>query len=248
MSTPSLKLRAVQLRHRWQPRLNWIVGVIGVGMLLGGVVVLFTTDQSARSGFLLTLGLVLVLVALLGGRIQLEGFEILGAKVRVREVVKRRLELAESPGRDQGADGAELRDQAVVLQKLVGLYGLYEHIRRMEPPGDERTETLTSLPCACRRSEGRPEFEPAEVMGWFHEGTDALRVIALNLMLANKKYRDFVAVLETVDMPHSLFEQYYGIELAKKMLPDLDDLQRGLLADAPTRARGKPDGSGVTMT
>jgi hypothetical protein len=86
---------------------------------------------------------------------------------------------------------------------------------------------------------GEVEFEPAEVMGWFREGTDALRVIALNLMLASKKYRDFVAVLETVDMPHSLFEQYYGIELAKKMLPDLDDLERGLLADALTRARGK---------
>jgi hypothetical protein len=213
--------------------------VLGVGTLFGGVVVLFTTDQGARSAFLLTLGLVLVLVALLGGRIQLEGFEILGAKVRVREVVKRRLELAESPGEDQAADGAALRDQALVLQKLVGLYGLYEYIRRMEPPGDERTEKLDQLALRMQAVGGEAEFEPAEVVGWFHEGTDALRVIALNLMLANKRYWDFVAVLETVDMPHSLFEQYYGLELAEKMLPDLDDLERGLLADAVTRARGK---------
>jgi hypothetical protein len=209
-----------------------------VGTLFGGVVVLFTTDQDARSAFLLTLGLLLVLVALFGKRVQLEGFEILGAKVRVREVVKRRLELAESPGGDQVADSAALRSQAVVLQKLVGLYSIYEHIRRMEPPGDERTDKLDQLALRMQAVGREAEFDPAEVIGWFHEGTDALRVIALNLMLANEKYRDFVAVLETVDMPHSLFEQYYGLELAEAMLP-LDPLERRLLRDALTRARGK---------
>ena len=81
------------------------------------------------------------------------------------------------------------------------------------------------------------EFDPAEVVGWFHNGTDALRVIALNLMLVNEDYRDFVAVLETVDTPHSLFEQFYGLKLAEAMLPGLDSLQGRLLSDALSRAR-----------
>jgi hypothetical protein len=85
----------------------------------------------------------------------------------------------------------------------------------------------------------KAEFDPAEVIGWFHEGTDPLRVIALNLMLANEAYRDFLAVLETVDMLHSLFEQFYGLRLADAMLADLDALQQRLLRDAITRAGRK---------
>jgi hypothetical protein len=182
---------------------------------------------------------VLLLVALLRGRIQLEGFEILGAKVRVREVVKRRLELAASPEHGRSADAAALQSQAAVLQKLVGLYGLYAHIRRMEPPGPRRTKALDDLAQRMREAGSGAQFDPAEVIGWFREGTDALRVIALNLMLADEDYRDFLAVLETIDSPHSLFEQYYGLQVAAAMLPGLDDLHRRLLEDAITRARRK---------
>jgi hypothetical protein len=203
------------------------------------VVVLFSSDHDARSAFLLALGLLLLLVALLRERVQLESFEIMGARVRVQEVVKRRLELAESPGRGRPRDQAALRRQADVLQKLVGQYGLYEHIRRMEPPGPERTGKLDELAVSMQATGGEAAFDPAEVIGWFHEGTDALRVIALNLMLVNEAYRDFVAVLETIDAPHSLFEQYYGLWLADAMLCELDPLRRRLLGDALTRARAK---------
>jgi hypothetical protein len=210
-----------------------------VALLCAGVVVLFTTDQGARSAFLLTVGVALVLVAALGGRIQLEGFEILGAKVRVREVVKSRLELAASPDRGQAVDGVALHRQAATLQKLVGLYGLYEHVRRMEPPGPERTRALDQLASRMQAAGREADFDPAEVIGWFHQGTDALRVIALNLMLANDDYRDFLAVLESVDGPHSLFEQFYGLVLAEAMVPSLDPLQKRLLGDAISRARHK---------
>jgi hypothetical protein len=237
--TPSRRLRALEVRHRLQGRLHLIVGAAGIATLGAGVAVLFTTDRDARSAFLLTLGLALLLFALLRGRIQLEGFEILGAKARVREVVKHRLELAESPDRGQPADAASLHRQAVMLQQLVGLYGLYEHIRRAEPPGPRRTQALDQLAARMRAAGREAEFDPAEVIGWFHEGTDALRVIALNLMLANDEYRDFLAVLETVETPHSLFEQFYGLLLAEAMLPHLDALQQRLLRDAITRARRK---------
>jgi hypothetical protein len=144
-------VRLVRARHRWQPRLGWIAGAVGMALFAAGVVVLFTNDHDARSGFLLTLGLVLFLVAALGNRVQLEGFEILGAKVRVREVVKLRLELASSPESGGTHDPARLRRQAAMLQELVGLYELYEHIRATEPPGQPRTKTL-SPPTAVRNT------------------------------------------------------------------------------------------------
>ena len=146
MSTSSQRLLVVQAWHRWQRHLLWAVGVLGVVAFFVGVIVLFTSDHDARSGFLLTLGLALALIALLGGRIQLEGFEILGAKVRVREVVKARLELATSEERGEMPDGDKIRNQAIVLQKLVGLYGLYEHVRRVERPDPNAPRSSTGSP------------------------------------------------------------------------------------------------------
>jgi len=221
-----------------QRHLLWAIGVLGVVVFVIGAVVLFTSDHDARSGFLLTLGLALTLIALLGERIQLESFEILGAKVRVREVVKNRLEFADSPNRE-GIAGDKLRNQAIVLQELVGLYGLYEHVRRVEPPGPKRTKKLDELALNMQQAGEKAAFDPAEVTEWFHDGTDPLRVIALNLMLVNPEHRDFLAVIKAIDDPHSLFEQYYAMRVARKMLPDLEPLQEQLLIDALHRARRK---------
>jgi hypothetical protein len=203
----------------------------------GGVWVLFTTEHEARSAFLLALGSALVLIAWLGGRVEIEGFEILGAKARVRDVVKTRLELARTSEGDGATDPAALRRQARLLQELVGLYGLYEHLRRVEPAGPQRTADLDELAARMRSAGAQAEFDAAEVIGWFHEGTDPLRIVALNLMRAKPEYRDFVAVLETIDAPHSLFEQFYGLLLAEAMLPDLDAFEQRLLRAALSRAR-----------
>ena len=200
---------------------------------------LFATDHGDRSAFLLAVGVALVLIGVLGDRIEVESFELLGAKLRVREVVKSRLELAESPTRGQAGDAVALRRQAAALQRLAGVYGLYEHVRHMQPPGPERTGVLDQISEHMQDAGREAEFDPAEVMSWFHQGTDALRVIALNLMLVNEDYRDLLAVLESIDAPHSLFEQYYGLLLADAMVGDLDSLQRQLLADAISRAQRK---------
>jgi hypothetical protein len=79
-------------------------------------------------------------------------------------------------------------------------------------------------------------FNPAEVSNWFHAGNDALRVVALNLMLARSECRDFAAVLEAIDSPHSAFEQFYGLWLAEAMLPELKPFERELLVLAIRRA------------
>jgi hypothetical protein len=233
-----LRLPAARALHHLRRRLPWIGGALGVAALCGGVVVLFASDHDARTAFLLTLGVALLGVSLLGGRVQMESFELFGARVRVREVVKRRLELAESTVRVGDEDRADLQKQALVLQELAGLYGLYEHIRRVQPPGPRRTGALEDVAELMREAGHKASFDPAEVKAWFRDGTDPLRVIALNLMLVNEDYRDLLAVLESIDRPHSLFEQYYGMLVAEEMLP-LDPLQERLLGDAIRRAQRK---------
>lgn len=218
-----------------------LAALLGLVALVGGTVALFTIDNSAGSLFVITVGVVSILVAVLGGRIELESFEILGARIKVREVVRSRLELAASADvRGSDPRSAGLREQALTLQKLVGLYDLYEYIRRTQPASDKRTAALDELATRMQAAGREVPFDPAEVSTWFHQGNDALRVIALNLMLARPECRDVLAVLKTIDEPRSLFEQFYGLQLARAMLPDLDRLERRLLADAIARAmRGR---------
>lgn len=221
-------------------RLRVVAAITGIVAFVGGVVALFALDNSAGSIFLLTVGVVLSLVALLGERVELESFEILGARIKVREVVNSRLQLAERsvPG-PQEPGGPDFHEQALTLRRLLSLYDLYAYVRSTQPFSDRRTATLDQIAIRMQRVGGEATFEPAEVSTWFHEGTDPLRVVALNLMLARKECRDFTAVLKCVDAPRSNFEQFYGLRLGHKMIPDLDQLERRLLADAIERAQRK---------
>jgi hypothetical protein len=77
--TPSLRLLAARGRYGVRSRLPWIVGAIGPAALCAGVLVLFATEHEARSTFLLTLGVALLLVTLTGQRLQLEESRFLTA-------------------------------------------------------------------------------------------------------------------------------------------------------------------------
>jgi hypothetical protein len=83
------------------------------------------------------------------------------------------------------------------------------------------------------------EFEPAEVAVWFQDGDDALRIVALNIMLACEDCRDFVTALQAVNDPRSNFEQLYGLFLVSEMMPTLGQMERQLIVDTVTRARAK---------
>lgn len=207
-------------------------------IIIGGAVALFVIDNSAGSLFLVAVGLALLLVALLGRRAQLESLEILGAKIRVRDVIESRLDFANLVNTEVTDDPrrAEARQQARALQQLGVAYGLYQHIRETQPASDRRTATLDQLAERMQTTGRNIEFDAADVSSWFHNGDEALRVVALNLMLARKESRDLLAVLKTIDYPRSLFEQYYGLRLAQAMIPDLDRMERGLLAHSVTRA------------
>jgi hypothetical protein len=218
--------------------LRAVAAVAGAAAITAGAVALFTTDNSAASVFLLTFGVVLMLIAWLGPRVELESFELLGAKIRVREVVTRRLQLAETVAAGPAGQHSEaLRRQAATLQRLDRLHDLYGHIRATQPAGNRRTIALDQVAARMQSVAREAEFDPAEVSTWFHEGTDALRVVALNVMLARAECRDVLAALKAIDEPHSLFEQYYGLRLAGAMVSHLDSLERQLVADAIRRAQ-----------
>jgi hypothetical protein len=222
--------RATLKLRRWVTPITAVIGGIAA---IGGAVALFKIDNSAGSLFLLTLGIVLLAIAFVGDRVEIESFELLGARVKVRDVVRIQLELARQTGGDDERT-ASIREQAFTLQKLAGLY---EYIRRTRTASNERTGSLDRLAIRIQQAAKGVRFEPAEVAAWFHQGSDALRVIALNLMIAQEAYRDFSAIVRALEDRRSLFEQYYALQLGKEMLSQLDRLERELLEDAIMRAR-----------
>jgi hypothetical protein len=192
--------------------------------LVGGVVALFTIDNDAGSSLLLAVGVLLGLIAVLGRRLELESFELLGAKLKVREVVKSRVALAQG-------------DEALALQEL---YDLYEFVRRTEPASKERTGTFDRLVLRMRAAGTQLRFDRAEVVGWFEEGTDPLRLIAIAVMQARDDCRYFPVVLKALERPHSRMERYQALKLAEEMIGSLDKLERRLLRTAIERARRRP--------
>jgi hypothetical protein len=218
-----------------------IGGLVGVGVLAAGAITLFTWDSSAGSLFLVAVGFVLLLLAIVGTRAQLESFEILGTKISVRDVIQSRLDMGGLRTAAFGVDPSppEAQVQAQTLQELFTAYGLYQHIRATQPASDRRTRLLDELAARMRGIGQGVAFDPADVSRWFHDGDDALRIVALNIMLARDDSRDLLAVLKAIEKPRSLFEQYYGLRLASTMAPKLGGLERSLLIDSVGRARGR---------
>jgi hypothetical protein len=211
--------------------------VVSVIAVVGGAVALFATDKTAGSFFLIGVGILLGLFAVLGSRLQIESFELLGAKVNVREVIKSRMALAQAAA--TAADdvrAAAMREQAIALQEL---YDLYEYVRRTEPPSDERTAAQDLLVGRMGRASTEFRVDRAEVVSWFDEGDGPLRMIAISVMQARKECRYFPVVLKALERPLSLNEQYQALKLGDAMRDDLDRLEHKLFTSAILRARQK---------
>jgi hypothetical protein len=212
------------------PAVRVAAAVLGLALAVLGVVLLFSTDNSAGALFVIGVAAACLLVALLAPRLRIQSFGVLGAEIAVRDVVGERLEIARSPGTDSN----EARAQARALRNYADLY---EHVRRTQPPGRARTAALDRLAGRVQRAARDIPFDPAEVATWFHDGDDALRIVALNVMIARSECRDFMAVLEGIESSRSAFEQYYALRLGREMLDEgLDPVERDALAQTVHRA------------
>jgi hypothetical protein len=206
---------------------------LGLGMLAVGIFTVFAQGNGAGSAALITIGILLLVVAGFADRIEL--IELGGAKLQLRDLARRRFALAsqeEKKGDTQAA--ANLRRQAHALQRLAGTY---ERLRRSMPGGSRRTGALDEVMRQARRFAQETKFDPADVWTWFEEGNDAARVVALGLMLGDKDLRDFFAALDAIEHSRSAFEQYYGLRVARMMIPDLSEVEQDWLAAAVRSAQ-----------
>jgi hypothetical protein len=211
--------------------------VVGVVAFTCGVVAVFVTDNGAGSSALLAAGLVLLLIAAFGDRIsKISGA---GVEIEVRERAVRsavRLERAAAElgqrGDDEGA--ASLRAEADALLGLAGVArptaSAYERVRNTMPASDERTRELTAIFIEARLKQPEEPEDASQLRELFYRGSEGERMYALGRMLANPIARDLDVVLDGIRDSRSAFEQYYLLELAEEMVPNLQEAELEKLA------------------
>jgi hypothetical protein len=212
--------------------LRLAAAVVGLLILTSGVVAVFVTDREAGSASLLALGGLVLAVAVFSDRI--ESIEFAGAKLGLRDLARKRFALAEMREREGDHEtSAALRMQARALQRLAGTY---EQIRRSMRGGPERTQILDDVMRQARELAASTDLDSSEIWTWFDQGAADGRIIALGLMEGDDRLCDFFCALEAIEHPRSAFEQYYGLRVARKMLPRLSALERDWLAAANQHA------------
>jgi hypothetical protein len=214
-------------------RIRIAAAVVGLLVLATGVIAVFVTDTEAGSTSLLALGGLVLAVAIFSDRI--ESIQFAGAKLGLRDLARERYALAatrEAHGDPEAA--AALRKQAHALQRLAGTYA---HIRRTMPGGRDRTRFLDGVMKQASDFAASTELDPSEVWTWFDRGADEARVIALGLMEGDNRLCDFFCALDAIEHPRSPFEQYYGLRVARKMLPGLSEVEKKWLREANNQAR-----------
>jgi hypothetical protein len=154
---------------------------------------------------------------LVGRRPEVESFEFLGAKINVREVIKSRIALAQAA---VGADDARADAMRAQALALLALYDLYEFVRRAEPVSTERTAKFDRLVLRMRHAGTDFRFDRADLVSWFEEVTDPLRIVTIAVMQVREDCRYFPVVLKALERPHSLMEQYQALKLGDAMLDD----------------------------
>jgi len=212
---------------QWQ---RVLLAVFGAGSFGAGVAAVFLTTNGTGSAVLVGLGGTVVVLALLGDRI--ESLEFGGSKLRLRAAAAQKFSLAEdSEQRGDSVAAAELRAQGQALMDLAGpIAADYRAVRSSMPSGQERTVAMQRVVARARQLATEQQFERAEVARWLQEGTDEERITALAMMLSNQELRDADSVLAAIRDSRSAFEQYHALLVAEQMLRDLGPRDRVRLA------------------
>lgn len=214
------------------------LAVVGLGSWAAGVLAVFETENGTGSAALVTVGVLLLFVGLLGNRI--ESIELGGAKVRLKAQAAEKLALADRMEQEGDPDAADrLREQAHALLEAAGPVAAdYRAVRGSMPAGPERTGAMERVVAEARRLAREQEFDAGEVARWLREGSDEERVTALGLMQASPHLRDLDGVLAAIEDYRSPFEHYHALRLALLMVPDLGAAERARLAAVVLAARG----------
>lgn len=220
------------------PALRALTLVMGVGSFGLGARAVFVTQNGSGAAALIVFGGVLLLLGLLGSRI--DSLEFAGATLRLRAAAAQRFALAEESERQGDVVTARaLRAEARTLLDAAGpVAAEYAAVRGSMRPGVSRTRALEEVVARARRLAHEQPFESVEILRWLQHGTDEERITALAIMQAKPELRNFDAVLAIIAQPRTPFEHYHAMRLALQMTDTLDAEQARRLAATVRTLRG----------
>ena len=187
------------------------LAVLGLGLAAAGVAAVFMTESGTGAAALLTIGMILLLVAALGDRLESLRYGDL-------ELVLRRK--ADEAARRGDVEGARALQRAAdtVAQRAARLARTYKDVRGSMPAGPERTALMDRVLDEAKRDAHAPELDEEEVLRLLWTGSEGARVWALGVLQERPELATTRAVLEAVERPDQMFDQYQALVLAERFM------------------------------
>ena len=200
---------------------------LGLGLAAAGVAAVFTTESDTGAAALLTVGVLIVLFVALGDRLESLRYGDLEL------VLRRKADEAASRGDLETAKVLE-RAADSVGQRIARVARSYKTVRSGMPPGPERTARMDSIIAEARRDAHAPDIDEDGVLSLLWTGSEGARVWALGVLQERPELATTRAVLEAVQRPDQMFDQYHALLLAERFvsIPTTRIWARERVADA----------------
>src|SRR5262245_41220911 len=222
--TPDAKSSVASTRG--QRLVTGCVAILGIGLAGAGIAAIFRSESDTGAAALLTVGALIVLFVALGDRLESLRFGDFELRLRQKAHEKRRRGDLES--------AKVLERAADIVGRRARVARSYETVRGTMPAGTERTAIMDGIIAEARKEAYTPDIDQDEVLSLLWTGSEGARVWALGVLQARPEFATPRAVLEAMQRPDQMFDQYQALVLAERfvVLPTTRPWTRERIADA----------------
>jgi len=181
--------------------------LLGLGLVGTGIASIFTASSEAGAATLVGVGSLLVLFGAIGD--QLESLRFGDLEFRLR----REAEAAVSRGDLETAKALE-RAADALRQRVKSATRAYKLLRVEMPAGEERSRKMTEVLNEGKRDAGAPDLDEEDVLRLLWTGPEGARVWALGVLQERPELATPRAVLEAIQHPDQMFDQYHALLFA----------------------------------
>lgn len=206
--TESRSIEPSTMRQRLVPS---ALAVLGLGLAATGVAAVFLAESDTGAAALLTIGVILVLFAAVGDRLEslrYGDFELVLR--RKADEAARRGDIVEAKALQRAAD--------TVAQRVARLARSYTTVRGTMPAGLQRTAEMDRIIHEAETNADRPDIDQEEVLSLLWTGSEGARVWALGVLKGRPDLATTRAVLEAVQRPDQMFDQFHALLLAERFV------------------------------
>ncbi len=193
------------------------LALLGLALAGTGVAAVFTTDSDTGAAALLGVGIILVLFVAIGERLELLRYGDLEL------VLRRKADEAAKRG-DHDAANALRHAADTVSGRVERAAHTYKAVRRMKP-GHRRTDRLDEIVEEGRQAAHEREIDEEEVLRVVWTGSAGARAWALGVLEERPEFATTRAILEALERPEHVHDQYHALVLADRFLA-LDTTER----------------------